>query len=162
MLVALSCMVGQIGLPGGGFGLSYHYSNGGSPTATAGIIGGMSIGAGGEAGAEWLMQGSKINFPVARIADALLNPGKTIDDNGKKITYPDIDFICWVDGNPMVHHKDTNTMVKAWRKPRTIVVYEPYWTPTAKFADIVMPITTPYERNDISMSGVILICISFL
>ncbi|WP_163599364.1 molybdopterin-dependent oxidoreductase, partial [Moraxella catarrhalis] len=28
MLVTLASMLGQIGLPGGGFGLSYHYSNG--------------------------------------------------------------------------------------------------------------------------------------
>lgn len=34
MLVTLASMLGQIGLPGGGFGLSYHYSNGGVPTAT--------------------------------------------------------------------------------------------------------------------------------
>ncbi|MBR2148536.1 MAG: molybdopterin-dependent oxidoreductase, partial [Campylobacter sp.] len=32
MLVTLASMLGQIGLPGGGFGLSYHYSNGGAPT----------------------------------------------------------------------------------------------------------------------------------
>lgn len=38
MLVTLASMLGQIGLPGGGFGLSYHYSNGGVPTATGGII----------------------------------------------------------------------------------------------------------------------------
>lgn len=34
MLVTLAAMLGQIGLPGGGFGLSYHYSNGGVPSAT--------------------------------------------------------------------------------------------------------------------------------
>ena len=52
-----------------------------------------------------------------------------------------------------MHHQDTNTFIKAWRKPRTIVVNEIYWTPTARLADIVLPITTSYERNDISMSG---------
>lgn len=92
-------------------------------------------------------------FPVARIADALLNPGKTIDHNGGKITYPKIDFIYWVGGNPLVHHQDTNTNLKAWKKPRTVVVNEIYWTPTARMADIVMPVTTIYERDDISMLG---------
>ncbi|MCB5392591.1 molybdopterin-dependent oxidoreductase, partial [Eggerthella lenta] len=29
MLVTLAAMLGQIGTPGGGFGFSYHYSNGG-------------------------------------------------------------------------------------------------------------------------------------
>ena len=36
---------------------------------------------------------------------------------------------------------------------RTVVVNEIYWTPTAKMADIVFPVTSSYERNDISMSG---------
>ncbi|NYY73358.1 hypothetical protein DMN57_01190 [Escherichia coli] len=30
MLVTLAAMLGQIGTPGGGFGFSYHYSNGGN------------------------------------------------------------------------------------------------------------------------------------
>lgn len=171
MIVTLCAMLGQIGLAGGGFGFSYHYANGGAPTCAGGVIGGMnaaSVGVvkdgkflglaqdqkqGGEAAQAWLVNTAKVAFPLARIADALLNPGKTIDANGAKITYPKIDFIYWVGGNPIVHHQDTNTNIKAWRKPRTIVVNEIYWTPTAKMADIVFPTTTQYERNDITMSG---------
>ena len=171
MIVTLCAMLGQIGLAGGGFGFSYHYANGGAPTCAGGVIGGMnaaSVGIvkdgkflglaqdqkqGGEAAQAWLVNTAKVAFPLARIADALLNPGKTIDANGAKITYPKIDFIYWVGGNPIVHHQDTNTNIKAWRKPRTIVVNEIYWTPTAKMADIVFPTTTEYERNDITMSG---------
>ncbi|WP_298956300.1 molybdopterin guanine dinucleotide-containing S/N-oxide reductase [uncultured Campylobacter sp.] len=171
MIVTLCAMLGQIGLAGGGFGFSYHYANGGAPTCAGGVIGGMnaaSVGIvkdgkflglaqdqkqGGEATQAWLVNTAKVTFPLARIADALLNPGKTIDANGAKITYPQIDFIYWVGGNPIVHHQDTNTNIKAWRKPRTIVVNEIYWTPTAKMADIVFPTTTEYERNDITMSG---------
>ncbi|WP_297917723.1 molybdopterin guanine dinucleotide-containing S/N-oxide reductase [uncultured Campylobacter sp.] len=171
MIVTLCAMLGQIGLAGGGFGFSYHYANGGAPTCAGGVIGGMnaaSVGVvkdgkflglaqdqkqGGEATQAWLVNTAKVAFPLARIADVLLNPGKTIDANGAKITYPQIDFIYWVGGNPIVHHQDTNTNIKAWRKPRTIVVNEIYWTPTAKMADIVFPTTTEYERNDITMSG---------
>lgn len=171
MIVTLCAMLGQIGLAGGGFGFSYHYANGGAPTCAGGVIGGMnaaSVGVvkdgkflglaqdqkqGGEAAQAWLVNTAKVTFPLARIADVLLNPGKTIDANGAKITYPQIDFIYWVGGNPIVHHQDTNTNIKAWRKPRTIVVNEIYWTPTAKMADIVFPTTTQYERNDITMSG---------
>ncbi|CZE50283.1 molybdopterin guanine dinucleotide-containing S/N-oxide reductase [Campylobacter geochelonis] len=153
-LVTLCSMLGQIGTKGGGFGLSYHYSNGGVPTAKAGIVGGISSGTStGGTGQSWLQKSAQFAFPVARIAEALLNPGKTIDHNGKKITYPDIDFVYWVGGNPFVHHQDTNTLVKAWKKPRTVVVNEIYWTPTARMADIVMPTTTSYERDDISMLG---------
>ena len=156
MLVTLASVIGQIGLPGGGFGLSYHYSNGGVPTAKSAIIGGITANvtpSKDEGGAAWLKNAAKFSFPVARIADALLNPGKTIDFNGKKVTYPEIDFIYWVGGNPIVHHQDTNTLLKAWRKPRTVVVNEAFWTPTARMADIVMPTTTSYERNDITMTG---------
>lgn len=169
MLITLASMIGQIGTKGGGFGLSYHYSNGGVPSCKGGVIGGITAGAVGiwengkfkglpkagvsQGGAEWLQNAASYSFPVARIADALLNPGKVIDNNGSKITYPDIDFIYWAGGNPIVHHQDTNNNVKAWQKPRTIVVNEIYWTPTAKMADIVMPTTSSYERDDITMSG---------
>lgn len=33
------------------------------------------------------------------------------------------------------------------------MVNEPYWTATAKHADIVLPATTSYERNDLEMGG---------
>ena len=153
MMVTLASMIGQIGLPGGGFGLSYHYSNGGSPTTNGPVIGGMNVGVANDGSPEWMQGAGNNAIPVARVADMLLNPGKTIDNNGKKITYSDIDFVYWSGGNPLVHHQDTNQLLKAWRKPKTVVVHDPYWTPTARMADIVMPITTEYERNDISMSG---------
>ena len=44
-------------------------------------------------------------------------------------------------------------MRKAWQKPDTIVVHEPWWTATAKHADIVLPAATPWERNDIGRAG---------
>ena len=39
MLVTLASMLGQIGLPGGGFGFSYHYASGGTPSSTAPVLG---------------------------------------------------------------------------------------------------------------------------
>ena len=44
-------------------------------------------------------------------------------------------------------------MVKAWRKPAAVIVHEPFWTATAKAADIVLPVTTPLERDDVSFSA---------
>lgn len=147
-------MLGQIGLPGGGFGFSYHYANGGAPTATGGIIGSITANPSVQAGEKtWLDETSKVAFPVARIADALLNPGKTIQYNGTEITYPEIKLVYWAGGNPFVHHQDTNTLVKAFYKPDTFIVNEVNWTPTARMADIVLPVTTSYERNDLTMSG---------
>ncbi|WP_034583274.1 molybdopterin guanine dinucleotide-containing S/N-oxide reductase [Helicobacter pametensis] len=155
MAVTLASMIGQIGLAGGGFGISYHYSNGGSPTTNAPVLGGINVGKPIN-GENWKNQEEKEKsgaIPVARIADCLLNPGAKLQYNGREITYPEIDMIYWVGGNPMVHQQNLNKYVKAWKKPSTVVVHDMYWTPSAKMADIVFPIATPYERNDLTMTG---------
>ncbi len=41
-------------------------------------------------------------------------------------------------------------MRRALARPDTIVVHEPYWTPMARHADIVVPSTTSLERNDLA------------
>ena len=64
-------------------------------------------------------------------------------------TYPDIRLVYWAGGNPFHHHQDINQLRRAWRRPETIVVHEPWWTATARHADIVLPATTSLERNDI-------------
>ena len=46
-------------------------------------------------------------------------------------------------------HQNLAELVTAWERPETIVVQEPFWTPTARRADIVFPSSTPLERNDI-------------
>lgn len=138
MLVTLAAMLGQIGLPGGGFGLSFGYDHGGAVNAPRlrGII-------------RQRIPGMGVRIPAARVADLLLNPGKTIDFNGRKITYPEIKLVYWSGGNPLQHHQDKNQLIRAWRRPETIVVHEIFWTATARFADIVLPVTTSLERNDV-------------
>jgi biotin/methionine sulfoxide reductase len=59
-------------------------------------------------------------------------------------------MVYWGGGNPFHHHQDINRLLRAWRKPETIVVQDFYWTPTARHADIVLPAATALERNDIS------------
>ena len=44
-------------------------------------------------------------------------------------------------------------MIKAWKKPETIIINDWCWNTTAKFADIILPCTTTFERDDISISG---------
>lgn len=147
-IITLAAMIGQIGLPGGGFGLTYHQGGSGVPGANNVKLGSMGAKSKFEKKAppSWAI-------PVARISDMLLNPGKTIDYNGKKVTYEDIDLIYWAGGNPFSHHQDLNTLSKAWQKANTVIVNEMYWTATARMADIVFPATTPYERNDIVQGG---------
>ncbi len=90
-----------------------------------------------------------VTIPTARISDCLLNPGASYDFNGKRSQFPDIRLVYWAGGNPFHHHQDTNKLRRAFARPETIVVHEPWWTATARHADIVLPATTSLERNDI-------------
>jgi biotin/methionine sulfoxide reductase len=85
---------------------------------------------------------ARLAIPAARIADCLLHPGERYDYDGKSATYPDIRLVYWVGGNPFHHHQDLNRLRRAWQRPETIIVHEPWWTATARHADIVLPATT--------------------
>ena len=138
-LVTLACMLGQIGLPGGGFGASYGPTNGMGSTAP--LLSGPTLSQGTNKVSDFI--------PVARFTDMLLNPGGKVPYNGRDITYPEIRLIYWAGGNPFHHHQDLNRLRVAWQKPETIIFNEQFWTPAAKMADIVLPATTGLERNDI-------------
>jgi biotin/methionine sulfoxide reductase len=143
MTVTLAAMLGQVGLPGGGFAFGYG-SMGGNGTPRVDVSS-PAISAGRKACDSWI--------PVARIADLLLNPGGGYEFDGEHRVYPDTRLVYWSGGNPFHHHQDLNRLVEAWRQPETIIVNEPWWTATAKFSDIVLPTTTTLERNDIGASS---------
>ncbi len=153
MLVTLASMLGQIGLPGGGFGLSYHYANGGAPSHKALSLGAIPDGGAAVEGAAWMTEAGAYSIPVSRVVEMIENPGGTLDFNGTQTTFPEVKMAYWVGGNPFAHHQDRNRMIKAWQKLETVVVHDFQWTATARFADIVLPATTPYERNDIENVG---------
>ncbi len=143
MAITLAAMLGQIGLPGGGVGIGYG-SNGVTGNPTPGVA------------SSQLPKGSNSTgefIPMARISDMLLNPGAEYDFNGERRTYPDIRLMYWAGGNPFHKHQDINRLLEAWRRPETIIVNEPWWTPTARRADIVLPVTTTLERNDLVFTG---------
>lgn len=142
MGTTLAAMLGQLGLPGGGFGLYGATNTMGSPHPR---FRGPTLGQGSNAVEAFI--------PVARIADCLLTPGQPFDYNGGRHTYPDIRLVYWAGGNPFHHHQDLNRLVDAWRKPETIVIHEQFWTATAKLCDIVLPATTSLEREDIGYSN---------
>lgn len=143
MVVTLAAMLGGVGLPGQGFGFGY--------------------GAEGFLGSSWrrfnwatFSKGRNptgFAIPVARIADMLLHPGEEVSYDGYEIEYPEIKLIYWAGGNPFHHHQDLNRLCRAWRKPDTVIVNEPWWTPVAQWADIVFPATTQLEREDICASS---------
>jgi biotin/methionine sulfoxide reductase len=137
--IALAALLGQIGLPGGGFGHGYG-----------------SMGDLGSASANLALPLLPVPrnpvqafIPVARIADLLLQPGGSFDYDGARYTYPDIRLVHWAGGNPFHHHQDLNRLRRALGRPDTVIVHEPYWTPMARHADLVFPATTSFERNDI-------------
>ncbi len=80
----------------------------------------------------------------------LLHPGEAFDYNGRRLTYPDIKLVYWAGGNPFHHHQDLSRLRRALGRVDTIVVHEPFWTAMAKHADIVLPSTTAFERDDYS------------
>ena len=139
MAATLASMLGQIGLPGGGIGYGY------------GAIGGVGVSVKRLQGLTLPQGDNPVSnvIPVARIADMLLNPGKTYDFNGQQREYADIRLVYWCGGNPFHHHQDLNRLEQAFKRPETVIVHEPWWTATARRADIVLPATTPYEREDI-------------
>ncbi|MCA0449421.1 MAG: molybdopterin guanine dinucleotide-containing S/N-oxide reductase [Proteobacteria bacterium] len=138
-VISLAAMLGQIGLPGGGFGVGYGAAN---------LVGSSHARVKGPTLSQ-LRAGIPDFIPVARIADMLLQPGAPFTYNGQSYVYPDIRLVYWAGGNPFHHHQDLNRLRRAWQKPETIVVNEQYWTATAKHADIVLPATTTLERDDI-------------
>jgi len=138
-LLTLAAMLGQIGLPGGGFGVCYGAEN---------LMGSRRRRLYGPT----FPQGHnpvETFIPVARIADMLLHPGETFSYQGGHHSYPEIRLVYWAGGNPFHHHQDLGRLLQAWQRPQTVILHEAYWTATAKMADIVLPATTTLERNDI-------------
>ncbi|QKJ88507.1 molybdopterin-dependent oxidoreductase [Paramixta manurensis] len=143
MVIALSAMLGQPGLPGGGFGFGHGSMNGvGNPRIDTPVPG-IATGA----------NPANLAIPVARISDMLLNPGQPYAFQGATHHYPDIHLVHWAGGNPFHHHQQLNRLVAGWQRPDTVIVQDIVWTPAARMADIVLPVTTTLERNDLGGSS---------
>jgi len=141
MTVTLAAMLGQIGLPGGGYTIG---------SAVNGHIGNISR----PFRPSPLPQG--VNpiadfIPVAMISEMLLNPGASYRYDGQTRQFPDIRMVWWVGGNPFHHHQDLNRLRQAFQRPETVIVNEINWTATARHADIVLPVSTSQERMDMGM-----------
>ncbi len=143
MGVVLAALLGQIGLPGGGFAYALgSTSNTGKPPLAVPL---PTLPTGRNAISDFI--------PVARIADMLLHPGEAFDYDGQRLTYPDIRLVYWAGGNPFHHHQDLNRLRRAFGRPDTVIVHESAWTASARHADIVLPATVTLEREDIGASA---------
>ncbi len=136
--VTLASMLGQIGLPGGGYTIGYGVN---------GHIGNITR------PFRWgaLPQGANPVddfIPVAMISDMLLTPGATYRYNGQTRTLPHARLVWWAGGNPFHHHQNLNRLRRAFQRPKTVIVNEINWTATARHADIVLPVAAAQERTD--------------
>jgi anaerobic dimethyl sulfoxide reductase subunit A len=121
---ALAAMTGSIGTSGGNSG--------------------VSNGATGRAGIKMLPAGS--NPAGARVSSPLL---ADLLDRGKAGGYPaDIKMIYAAFGDLFNQLPNVGKTLAAAQALEFMVVHEHFITPTARFADIVLPATTFWERND--------------
>ncbi|MFC1592911.1 molybdopterin-dependent oxidoreductase [Candidatus Omnitrophota bacterium] len=80
---------------------------------------------------------------AAKVADAILK--------GKSGGYPaDYKLLFIVNTNYLTQHNNINKTVESLKKLEFIAIVEQFMTPSAKWADIVLPSCTFMERNDIT------------
>jgi biotin/methionine sulfoxide reductase len=143
MGAVLAAVLGQHGLPGGGYnyalGTLSHYGRRDNAVPVAAMPQGRN--------------GVEAFIPCARIADMLLHPGEPFDYDGRRLTYPHVRMAYWAGGNPFHHHQDLKRLARAFARLDTFVVHESVWTATARHADIVLPATLTLEREDIGATS---------
>lgn len=89
---------------------------------------------------------SSARVNVSHFADSILK--------GKVGGYPHNYKFLWLSNTNYLNQLgDVNKMAKAMQKLDFVLVTEQFMTPTAKFADIVLPVCTTMERNDFYASG---------
>ncbi|MBV2236041.1 MAG: molybdopterin-dependent oxidoreductase, partial [Sterolibacterium sp.] len=143
-LINLAAMLGKIGKPGEGVGLSWHYSGSGMPPSGNTMPVGLPQG----------YNPVTTRCPASRITEMLENPGGRYQQNGQKARYPDARLLYVAGNNFMSHQQDTHGLIRALNKQiETVICQEPWWCASARFADIVLPATTALERNDLSYGG---------
>jgi len=141
-VIALAALLGQIGTPGGGFGIGYGSVNRvGSAESRFSL---PRIPAG--------VNPVKGFVPVARITEALERPGAAFTYDGATHHYPDTRLVYWAGGNPFHHHQDLGRLARAWQLPECVVVHEHMWNALARHADVVLPAATLLERDDVGSS----------
>jgi len=142
----LGTMTGNIGIPGGGVGsgfLMLPYVN----HATVPSISGLKnpVEAGGPS-----LRG---NIDLKLFLEKRIHTNKIFDAiiEGRKGGYPaDIKLAWFLANNFLNQLGNTHKGVEAMKKLDFCIVSELFLTPTARFADILLPVTSALERNDLT------------
>ncbi|MFH1124071.1 MAG: molybdopterin-dependent oxidoreductase [Pseudomonadota bacterium] len=159
-VIALSAMTGNIGIPGGSSGgMIWAVMVGGYPFLTLSRIGrGMGVGDVPnpvEHGApkrpyalpSYGANGSSARIHFTQIADAILR--------GKAGGYPaDFKLLYIADTGYPNQYANINKAVRALQKLEFVVVSDQFMTPSAKYADILLPTCTIFEKNDVTSAPV--------
>jgi anaerobic dimethyl sulfoxide reductase subunit A len=146
-VMTLAAMTGNIGIHGGNSGVGVY---GGTYGLSLGRV--LRGGAnrideaaprprGTVLGSSAARSGARVN--ISKLWDAILN--------GKSAGYPaDYKLVYLMNSNLLNQNPDVNQGVRALKALEFIVVQEQLMTPTARFADILLPMTYFMERNDIT------------
>ena len=132
----LAAMTGNVGIYGGEPAAFNLPAVGLQPLAGTGLISRQMSGN--------LPEGARQRpaIHITKVWDAILN--------GKSGGYPaDIKFVYVTNSNAVNQFLNSNKASRALQEPEFVVVHEQVLTATARYADIVLPVNTHFERNDI-------------
>jgi anaerobic dimethyl sulfoxide reductase subunit A len=142
--MTLAAMTGNIGIPGGSAGGGWRipvgelFRNPSVPVPKNPVEAGAPSVRGSLDFSRRLLTRVHIN----KVWDAVLE--------GKAGGYPaDIKLAYICGSNPLNQRSNCNKGVAALKQLEFIAILEAFMTPTAKFADIVLPVSGPLERNDL-------------
>jgi len=144
----LCAITGNIGLNGGyASGFMRAYSSRETASGTFGSKNPVEKGAPPRPYTLYKLRGgtnpSSARIHSAKVFDAMLR--------GRAGGYPaDLKMAYVVASNFINQHPNTRRGVEAFKSLEFVVVHEQFLTPTAKLADIVLPVNTFMERNDIA------------
>ncbi|MCW5851539.1 MAG: molybdopterin-dependent oxidoreductase [Anaerolineae bacterium] len=141
--MTLACMAGNIGLPGAGVGLSVHNRGGNA---------GPSLVTSGGTGVQALKNNIDIRLNQNELWDAVLSGHYTAGKGDSRKV--DIRMV-YYDARSTLNQKPGATKgIRAHREKLEFVVAQAYaLTTQAKFADIILPVTTPWEKEGGFLTG---------
>ncbi len=146
--MALAVMTGNVGIHGGNAaGWEWAYPS--TPNVGRLPVGGNPVMAGSAPRKNSLPHPNAPNPSEARVHNTEVWKAML---EGKQGGYPaDIKMAYFMGGNPLNQLADTGRGVNALRELECIVVHEQFMTSTAKFADILLPVNTTLEKEDMGV-----------